>query len=165
MTYTAAMAITGVLRNPVGGRPIPEGIAMYRALAEQFNLCLMADPDTNPEDWANFVLTEQLYSHTGPLMYPDFGPATDAENRLIQVTGLRHTGYAVAFVIEPDPATCALLLQKGYNTVLFTHAQYAHPDWRPDTKRKPRSWDELQQQVADNAAIRARDQRMEMEHE
>lgn len=165
MTYTAAMAITGVLRNPIGGRPIPEGIALYRALGEQFNIVLLNDPDTNAEEFQDFCITEQLFSHQGPMPWPATFFDDDAESRLVQVTGIRHGGYAMAFVIEPDPHTCALLLQKGYTTVLFTHADYAHPDWRPGAVRKPRPWSELAAQVEEQARLKAKDKRMETESE
>lgn len=164
MTYTVAMAITGVLRNPVGGLPIPEGIALYRALAQSFNLVLLADPDTNPEEFGDFCVTEQLQEHQGPVMYPFHGD-DDQDKRLRQVTSYRHAGYAMGFIVEPDPATCARLLANGYTTLLFTHANYAHPDWRPGARRKPRPWSELEAQVTEQARIRAQDKRMEIERE
>jgi hypothetical protein len=158
--YIAAMAVTGVLRTPMG-KTIPEGIALYRALTAEYtgmSLMLLNEPDADTV-FDDFCLNEGLVDHTAVVPYDIYAAPSDQGNRLAQVTNLRLSGYALAFVVEPDPDTCALLISKGYNTLLFTHAEYAYPDWRPDASLKPRPWTELSQQVADQARLRAEDKR------
>jgi hypothetical protein len=156
--YTVVMAISGVLRAPVGGQPIPEGVALYHALTGDFNLVLSDDHGLSRADWDHFAITQGLDAHSGIVPWISFH-RDHAEDKLAQCDTVRRGGYSVAFVIDPDPAVCALLIATGYNTMLFTHNEYAHPDWRPDAHVHPRPWDDISHQVAENARLRLADTR------
>jgi hypothetical protein len=150
--YTVLMSVGGVLRAPVGGQPIREGVALYHALAASLNLVLL-DDDGQDEDWENFAHVQGLDRHTTVV------PWVAGHDRVDQCETIRRGGYSVAFVIDPDPRVCADLLMHGFNSVLFTHAEYAHPSWRPDANIRPRPWADISAQVAENARLRLADAR------
>ncbi len=147
----ALIAVNSVLRKHVGGAAIPEGMRLYQALAKTGRVVLLAD-DADPEtlDWLelngcvqhDFVDTDTLSTHVD------------------RANGLRRLGYDIDLVIEPNPDAALSLIKAGFNTLLFTHAQYTQPAWRPDTDPGVRPWDDITRQVADQARMKAADARL-----
>jgi len=153
MKSAAAITISGVLRKSVGGTPIPAGTLLYRALAPLSALILLADhPET---DWqasgelSDWLMVNNFTAHA------DIVPLDST--RLAQVNKLRARGYALEFVIEPDPAEAGKLIKEGHSVLSFLHAQYAVPSWRPDYEQPLTPWDDLAAGVEHQARMRAHD--------
>ena len=142
----SAIAVDGVLRKLVGGSPIPEGIRLYRSLVSTGRVVFLTDgsADDLVADWL------ELNGCTGR----DFIARLDGVHRL------RRQGYDIDLVVVPDPLLAAELIATGLNVLLFTHAKYAQPSWRPDAPQGVRPWDEITHQVAQLARMKAADERL-----
>ncbi len=148
----ALIAVEGVLRKLMGGLPIPEGLRLYSSLASTGQIILMSREDRAPlTDWLELHgLVRHAFVHECPR---DFTLAN-------QANVLRREGYAIDLVVVPEPQEAQTLIAAGFNTVLFTHAAYSHPSWRPDTAKGVQLWSEITEQVAEAARMKATDERL-----
>lgn len=144
----ALISIGGVLRKPVGGAIIPEGVHLYRALASMGQVVLICYGEAGDEINAWLEL-HGLNSHS---FVSAAGRHTANE--------LRREGYDIGMVVVADPEEAVELISSGHTTLLFTHARYAQPSWRPDTPKGVRPWDDVTQQVATQAHLKAMDERL-----
>lgn len=151
---TTLITVDGVLRKPVGGAPIPEGMRLYAGLATSGHTILLSTAMTEEaraqvNDWL------ELNGCTGH----DFVAWQDGST-LSLANYLRRQGYDIDLVIVPDPGDASYLIGAGFNTLLFTHSKFAVPEWRPDAAKGVRAWDSITQQVADLARMKAADSRL-----
>jgi hypothetical protein len=159
MKSAAAIVVDGVLRKPVGGTPIPQGVALYHGLCAAFNVVLVVEHSVlDMPELQRFLDVEQLYSH-GSVAYGIRPGMSGAETRVRQAERLRNAGYALDLVVEPNPEVAAALYAAGFNVLHFMHAAYQRPDWRPDFEGGQRPWDELVAEQQRAAALRAADNR------
>jgi hypothetical protein len=158
MKSAAAIVVDGVLRKPVGGTPIREGLSLYAGLCAAYNVVLLRTGEDDAE-FDHFLVSENLYSHSNVFPWIITGGADDV-TRSMQVSRIRNSGYAVELVVEPNPVIAAALLHAGFNVLHFMHAAYARPDWRPDFKSEQRPWDELVSEQQRVAKLRAADNRV-----
>jgi hypothetical protein len=153
------IVVEGVLMKPVASTLIPLGAMVYNAFRGVSQVLLVSN-ETPVDILENWLWMEGL-SGWAEIFPPDEimrrGPAPDY--RLWQANQIRKKGYSVELIVEADPAVCALLLASGYSVLNYLHALYSLPAWRPDYEYKVKPWDELSQQVATLAAMRAADKR------
>lgn len=175
---TIAITVEGVLRKIEGGAPIKPGIDLYYGLATRAKLVLLSDeirqvavgvtndgqmyPDDRESELEHWLKMEGMREHqrtvyTSALISME----REATRRVCQVNEARRWGHDVTLVIEPNPRVSAALIEAGYNTLTFSHAEYAVPSWRPDYKLKPAPWDELVARLDHEAHLRATDTRKE----
>lgn len=160
MKSTAAIVVDGVLRKPVGGTPIPAGVALYHALCAAFNVVLVIDGSAaDEEELQHFLDTEMLTTH-GLIAYGIRADLDAPRTRVMQAGRLRQAGYALDLIVEPDPVVSAYLFNAGNNVLHFMHAQYARPDWRPDAESGQRNWADLVREETRAAQLRAEDNRI-----
>lgn len=151
---SVVITIEGVLKKHVTDSPIPVGIALYHGLASSFNVLLVCDMAKREAD--RWCALEGLNRHAGVEYNEGVIKNFDLDSRrLQQVKNLRQRGYSIDIVIEPNPAVVVKLLDSGFNTMLYTHANYAMPQWRPDYEHRVRPWDEIQQREEHMAELRA----------
>lgn len=149
---TTVVTVEGVLRKLTDGSRITSGIDLVASLAH----------DT---DYSGLIFLTSGHAAEAEAWLDEQGISRDLvlgarEDRIDQLRKIRHEwGYPVDFVIEPDPAIARKLMEEGYTTLLFLHPAYSKPDWRPDHQFAVRPWDDLAQQVADHARLRAQDKR------
>lgn len=151
---TCALTIDGVLRKLVTAAPIPEGMRLYHSLAHTGKVVLLADETVNAhlQEWLEM---EGCVNHDFIMWLDKLTPT-----RVDQINALRRNGFGVDLLVEPDPGVATEAVASGVTTLLFAHAQYAHPSWRPDTDAGVQPWSDLSQQIADQARLRARDSRL-----
>lgn len=147
----ALISIEGVLRKTMGGAPIPEGRRLYVSLANTGRIILLAYGLNSSEEWLEL---------NGCVQH-DF--IVRGTNAIELANALRREGYNIDLVVVPDPGEAQQLIAAGLNTLLFTHAEYAHPDWRPDAPRGVQAWSEIAKRVADEARAKAKDSRARSE--
>lgn len=148
----ALIVIDGVLRKLMGGAPIAEGIRLYRSLASTGQVILLSNSDDPGErDWLEL---NGLIRHSFVYSVPP------SQSRSSQVNDLRREGYGIDLVVVPAPDEAMALISTGLNTLLFIHAQFAQPSWRPDSSIGVQPWNEITQQVADLARMKAADERV-----
>ncbi len=148
----ALIVVDGVMRKLVGGGPIAEGIRLYLSLCTTGRVILLSNDDT-PQlvDWLELNgCTKHDFLH----LWPPGSP------RVLQANELRRESYAIDLVVVPDPEEATGLIAAGFNTLLFTHSRYAQPSWRPDTRPGVQPWDDITQQVAALARMKAADERL-----
>ena len=155
MQGTVVIVVEGVLRAPVAGVPILQGKLLYFGLASQMSVVLFSR-ETPKEELDKFLMLEGLNLHAH-IIYPD-KPYPWLTNRA-KMAQLRRQ-YGIEMIIDADTPACAELLEDGFNVLHFLHAQYAVPSWRPDYEFKVKPWDDLSQQIAKNAELRALDGRL-----
>jgi hypothetical protein len=132
---TALIALEGVLKTEIGA-PIPEGIKLFRILAEQYRVVIASDlaPDLT-EHWLRSNMI--------------FGYAEVYDNRFFfegQDLRARHLAIAksagkVDLFIDPDADRCAMALANGVTTILFAAPQFIR------TSREAKSWTEVSEEV------------------
>lgn len=159
MQPTVAMTIEGVLQKVVSYAPIPSGITLYNSLSSVHQIILLSDyPKEDVDRWLEL---EGLNKHS----FVRYGDTTTygrpaSERRLAQVNYLRSRGYALDFVIDPDPGVSAAVLASGISVLNFLHTSYALPQWRPDYEFSPKPWASLEEEVRKVASLRAKDPKL-----
>ena len=151
---SVVIAVEGVLKKHVTNAPVPVGIALYHGLANTFNVLLVTDLDRKELD--RWCALEGLNRHAA-VEYND-GVISNwdiAFRRLQQVKNLRQKGYSIDLVIEPNPDAVIKLIYHGFTTMLYTHAEYALPQWRPDFEYKVKGWEEIEKHETKMAELRA----------
>lgn len=157
---TAVMQVEGVLRKPVTGAVTDSGRRLYHGLAGTFRLVLASEGDDR-QYLNNWLSMEGFVKHDHIVYSSDWRPRAD--NWWVGTAGTLkfRYGYAVELFIVPDPRDVAALISHGYNTLLFTQAAYALPEWRPDTRAGVRPWGDLVGEIDAQQALRAADTRMD----
>lgn len=151
------MVVEGVLRQPVGGGPIPAGVALYRGLVEHTSVMLLS---TDHEEDQRWLREEGLDGYNLLRQIHEFDQIS---NTIIRTVGrLRSTG-PIALVIGADPTALEELASRGITVCVFLSAEYARPNWRPDFEDAPRAWDCLVEEVAHQRALKARRRNLESE--
>lgn len=150
----ALIVVDGVMRKLVGGGPIAEGIRLYLSLCMTGRVILLADtPPTGPAQVLDWLELNGCTKHS----FVDFALG---QTHLYLANRLRRQEYDIDFVVEPDPGMAQELIKAGFSTLLFTHSRYAQPSWRPDERPGVRPWNDITQQVADLARMKAADERL-----
>lgn len=151
MKSAVAITVEGILMKPVSNSPMKSGLLLYHGLSAVATVILLTDyVEDNVLD--NWLLLNGLASHAQVIYH--------GQSRVMQVNKLRQQGYALELIFEPDPAVVAELIKEGYSCCNFIHAQYAVPSWRPDYESRVRPWDEIAEQVAYQAYMKAKDGRL-----
>lgn len=160
---TVAITVEGVLRQPVGGQPIPLGRDLYYGMATRARLVLLSRGNEKRE-LEHWLTSEGMHEHA-TVIYTSVPELEheESESRVLQVTRARNSGYAVDTVVEADPDVAAALLAAGYDVLMFCHTHYSQPSWRPDYQFRVRPWDSLAEQVAHEAYLRAEEERRKKE--
>lgn len=150
---TALIAIDGVLRKTMGGQLVPEGRRLYVALASMGQVVLLSDGEADGQvlEWLEM---------NGCVRHDFVSWKPLGRSRAEHINGLRREGYAVDLVVVANPEAAVELIEAGLNTLLFTHARYAQPSWRPDAGKGVQSWQEIVDETARQAIMKAKDERL-----
>lgn len=148
---TNLISVSGILRKTVGGAIIPEGFDLYHGMAAMGQLVLVAHGERDGE-LANWLELHGLIRHS----------FVSAAGRLA-ASELRRDGYDIGMVFVADPAEAIDIIEAGHTAVLFTHARYAQPEWRPDAAKGVRPWAEIVELTTKTAKMKAADQRLRSE--
>jgi hypothetical protein len=155
---TVAIQIEGVLRKTVTRAPLDMGKRLYHALAAEYNLVLVTE-DADREQSKTWLAMEGFSKHAH-VQFCTIGYSPEYWLAAVKMLKLQY-GYAIEYVIQPDPVTAELLIRKGFNSMLVTNAAYALPEWRPDSNVGVEKWDSMVAEVDRQRQLRAEDKRME----
>lgn len=132
---TIFVALEGVLKTETGD-PIPEGIKLYRVLAEHYRIAIASDLDINKtEHW----LKSNLIVGYGEI-YDDRYFFEGQDLRMRQLAIARSRGRVELF-IDPDADRCAQALAMGVHTMLFASPKFVR------VTREVRPWADLSDEV------------------
>jgi hypothetical protein len=140
--------------------PITEGMTLVSALSTAYNVAVAAATTEGDEivTWMKDHGMGQYFSYAVPRR---LGQPEDRADRFVaQVDHLRSCGFSIGLVVDSDPASIGQLLVKGYKGLVFTHPDYARPEWRPDDPAGRRSWADIAEEVERQARLKADDPRV-----
>lgn len=151
---THVIMVNGVLRKPVGGAVIPEGADLYRGLAAVGGVIpvLHDTRDGQVDEVRDWLELHGMIHH----------PFVSTEG-VMAAHKLRLDGYDLGLIVVAMPEEAMFHIRAGLNTLLFTHAQYAMPTWRPDSERGVRPWADIIDEASALAAMKAKDARLRSE--
>jgi hypothetical protein len=132
---TAIVALEGVLKTETGD-PIPEGIKLYRILAEHYRVVFSSTLDFEKTDhWlrSNLIIG---YSDIYDTRY--FYEGQELVQRHIDIAKSKGK---VSLFISSDGDACAYALANGIAAVMFASPKFIK------TKKDIKAWDELSQEV------------------
>lgn len=147
--------------NPFRGyQPITEGMTLVSALSTAYNIAVASAEPEGDEivTWMKEHGMAQFFSYAVPRRVGQ--PEDRTERFVAQVDHLRSCGFSIGLVVDSDPAAIGALLAKGYNGLVFTHPDYARPEWRPDDSRGARPWAAITEEVERQAKLKAEDGRV-----
>ena len=76
-----------------------------------------------------------------------------------QVKHARSRGK-VDMIITNDPTLWVFAFEQGITALMFGHPAYLRAEFRPDAPKRIRSWDQIQEAVAKQNAVRTQDARL-----
>lgn len=132
---TAIVALEGVLKTETGD-PIPEGIKLYRILAEHYRVVFSSTLDFEKTDhWlrSNLIIG---YSDIYDTRY--FYEGQELVERHIDIAKSKGK---VSLFISSDGDACAYALSNGIASMMFANPKFIK------TKKDIKAWDELSQEV------------------
>lgn len=146
-----------------GFYPIPDGVKLAHALRSGYRLVL-GTTRTDPDSMEHWLLVNGI---TRPHFYadllwrqPGWGDLEDHILRAEFAGVLRSNGSDLGLVVSDDPATILLVTEMGIPALLFTNPSYRWAEYRPDKKRLPRAWAEIDQEVVRQKELKAKDPRL-----
>jgi hypothetical protein len=139
------MVVEGVLQQIVGGQELREGCSLYGAffLGGYDIVLVSSQKDAKMADW----LWQNGLTHHSLVTF--------------SVEEAMRKGHDVIMVVTPNPRQARRLFAQGVTSLLFTHPSYAQPEWRPDYVGPMVGWNELSRDIADEAARKLTDDRMD----
>lgn len=147
-----AITLEGVLRAPIGGGPVPEGVELYRAFLSTCRVAVVLD-DLDRAGAALWLKKEGLNDYVAlhPQRLVDremlgFECHTRLPARVSQYRRLRAQN-GLTMVVDPDPLAITGALKMGVTGLLFAHPKVARPEFRHDYEREPRPWSEMVAEV------------------
>ena len=163
---TALIYVEGVLGESStlhGFYPLPDGVKLAHALQTGYRLVL-GTTRTDSDAVEHWLLVNGI---TRPAFYtellwrqPGWGDLTDPMLRLEQAAALRANGSDLGLVVSADPGTVLLVTEMGFPSLLFTNPSYRWSEYRPDKKRLPKPWEEIDQEVIRQKELKAKDPRL-----
>lgn len=163
---TALITIDGVLgeySTIQGFYPVPEGVRLAHALRQGYRIIL----GTTQADEASVEHWLLINGMTRPNFYEDLmcrrAPFTDVEDATLHAhyaRQLRSGGTDVGLVVSADPQVVLKATEMGFPCLLFVNPGYRWGEYRPDRKRLPRPWQDIDDEVTRQRELRATDPRL-----
>lgn len=132
---TALVSLDGVLKTETGD-PIPEGIKLYRILAEQYRVVIASD--LSREETEHWCRTNLIIGYAD--IYDDRYFYEGQDLRLRQLDVAMAIGRVELFV-DVDSDYCAAALAKGVTVIMFASPKFVR------RTRMVKKWDHLKQEV------------------
>jgi hypothetical protein len=169
---TCLITVEGVLGEHStihGFHPIVDGVRLARALRSEYQLVLgttQADVDS-VEFWL------RINGMTKPGFYEAllgrearWADLSDQDLLLRHASQLRASGADLALVVSSEPPSLLLTTMAGFPSLFFINPSYRWGEYRPDRKRLPKPWQDIDDEMTRQAELKATDPRLnEMEPE
>jgi hypothetical protein len=141
--------------------PIRHGIRLLAALSASYKAVLAAE-EPNREHVEYWLKQQGLGDFYGVLLTRreievEMG---HTELRLSQFDYVRSLGFTLDLVIDTDPLVIREVMQRGAVGLLFAHPQYLRPEFRPDTQRGLKTWQDIERESEEQALLKSGDVRL-----
>lgn len=146
--------LDGVVRGP-NDVPISAGVQLVGALSAWNQISYMTTSNTaEVTQWmdTNKVVDFDLVIDASVALEGD-------ELKERQVKYARSRGK-VDMVITSDPVLWVFAFEQGITALMFGQPDYLRAEFRPDAPKAIRSWDQIQEAVAKQNALRSQDARL-----
>jgi hypothetical protein len=166
------IAVEGVLgehSNIHGFHPIGDGVKLAKALRSEYQLVLSstAVDDQAVEHWLriNGMTTPGFYE--GLFYQEDRWADLTEDSLMVRHAGqLRSNGANVSLVVSSNPEAVLLATEAGFPSLFFVNPSYRWAEYRPDNKRLPKPWQDIDDEMIRQRELKAVDPRLnEMEPE
>ena len=166
---TAFITIEGVLGEHShlhGFHPIPDGIRLAHSLRSGYQL-MLGTVNAQPEPVEHWLLINGMSrpAFYSELVHRQFSDDDDATLQARHARGLRAQGYDIGLVVAADPETILQVTKAGMPAVMFINPAYRWAEYRPDKRKLPRSWQEIDAEVIRQKELRAGDPRLSDEEQ
>lgn len=164
------MGIEGVLAQPpepgqlfAAANPINTGVALMKVLSESHRIVL-ATTHADRGSVDHWLRQQGLTSFYGALLLREAIEAdlTYEALRASQFARLRGLGGYVHLVIDADPVVIGHVMREGTVGLLFAHPVYMRPEFRPDSARGARAWQDIADEVEHQNLLKATDVRLDV---
>lgn len=146
--------LNGVLKSE-SGKPILTGVLMYAALAAYNRVTIITDmKEADAIRWMNENKVVDFDKIIDSSVY-----LTDEEPVERQIKLARSLGGVELFITN-NPSHWAFAFDMGIPSVMFGVPSYTRAEFRPDAPRKVRAWNDIEEAVAKQNAIRTQDRRL-----
>jgi hypothetical protein len=132
---TAFVALDGVLKTETGD-PIPDGVKLFRILAEHYRVIITSDLD--PAATEHWLRTNLIVGYGDIYDNRYFYEGQDLRARQIAIAQAQGR---IELFVDPDADRCAYALSKGIPTILFAAPKFIR------TSRKVKAWEDLADEV------------------
>jgi len=167
---TALIAVEGVLGEHgtlSGFQPIAEGVRLAKALHSGYQIVFSTtQKDEHSVDFwlkINGMGRPSFYESLSCREDPDM---TDAEVLVRHASELRSSGHDLNLVISSDPEAVLGVSAAGFPALFFVNPTYRWAEYRPDKKRLPKPWQDIDDEMTRQRELKNTDPRLnEMEPE
>jgi hypothetical protein len=167
---TALIAVEGVLGEHgtlSGFQPIADGVRLAKALHSGYQIAFStAQKDEHSvEFWLkiNGMTCPGFYESLSHREDPDL---SDADLLVRHASELRSNGTDLNLVISADPEAVLGVSAEGFPCLFFVNPTYRWAEYRPDRKRLPRPWQDIDEEMTRQRELKNTDPRLnEMEPE
>lgn len=145
MADTVLLAANGVLHDD-NWRVNEQGRVLLHALSATYRVVVGLDH----YDVDRFGMWAKMQGLKGwQEILPSLVPSAlrGGDERLAQIENLKGRGYAVAFLVDNSPDRVAAAMREGVNGLLFAHAKFQRPEWRPDYVAKVKPWADIAAEI------------------
>lgn len=167
----AYVAIEGVLGEHSvihGFYPVPDGVRLAHALRSGYRMVfgtVQADAGA-VEHWLHINgMTQPAFYESLITRETRWTDLSDSMLRAEQAAHLRRIGADLGLVVSGDPATVLLVSEMGVPSLLFSNPSYRWGEYRPDKKRLPRAWQDIDDEMTRQMELRAGDTRLSDEEQ
>lgn len=162
----AFISIEGVLGESSvihGFYPVPEGVKLAHSLRSGYQLVfgtIQASQDA-VEHWLMINgMTQPAFYQALLVRETRWLDLSDSMLRAEQAAELRRQGTDLGLVVSGDPEAVLRVTEMGVPAVLFTNPTYRWGEFRPDKKRLPKPWQDIDDEMVRQMELRAGDPRL-----
>jgi hypothetical protein len=168
---TALIVVEGVLGEHStlhGFHPIVDGIRLARALRSEYQLVLatsQADGDS-VAFWLKINGMGQPSFYEALLYREDrWSDQDDPDLLATHAAQLRSNAADLNLVVSGDPHAVLNVSAAGFPTLFFVNPTYRWAEYRPDYKRLPKPWQDIDDEMIRQRELKATDPRLNEEME
>ena len=161
---TAVVTVEGVLNDD--GAPLVEGVRLCHTLKSMYRLVLttVQSDVEKAKYWLLLNGMTEIHFYE-ELVSRDHAAAdlSDTLVRTLQVTRIRSRGFDLGLFVSADPEAVLQAVEAGIPSLLYAHPSYGWAGFRPDKRRLPKSWADIEDEVTRQRELKATDPRMTTE--
>jgi hypothetical protein len=147
--------LDGVLRGSRNDEPIATGILMTGALSAYNQITFITE--MSPAGATKWLDENKIVDFDRII---DNSVALDGENLKERQLKFARSKGPIDLFITSNPSLWAFSFDLGIPSIMFGVPSYLRPEFRPDAPRSMRTWNQIEEAVAKQNALRTQDARL-----